>query len=95
MKTPPRALSAPVTFCMLVFVAALSGCGGGDDAAVKPGAIPVAAVAPVPTAPASTTVSGAVVKGPVSGAQVCAYTVVANARGAALGSCTTSDATGL
>ena len=98
MKTPPRALSAPVTFCMLVFVAALSGCGGGDDAAVTPGAIPVAAVAPVvpvPTAPASTTVSGAVVKGPVSGAQVCAYSVVANARGAALGSCTTSDATGL
>jgi hypothetical protein len=53
-------------------------------------------VAPVPPPPAaaSTTVSGAVVKGPVSGAQICAYTVVANARGAALGSCTTSDATG-
>ena len=98
MKTPPRALSAPVTFCMLVFVAALSGCGGGDDSGVTPGAIPVAAVAPVvpvPTAPASTTVSGAVVKGPVSGAQVCAYSVVANARGAALGNCTTADATGL
>jgi hypothetical protein len=39
-------------------------------------------------------VAGSVVKGPVAGAQVCAYTVVANGRGSALGSCTTSDAQG-
>ncbi len=42
----------------------------------------------------SGTVTGAAVKGPVAGAQVCAYTVVANGRGAALGACTTSDAAG-
>ncbi len=38
--------------------------------------------------------SGAVVKGPVSLAQICAYTVAANARGTPLGGCTTSDASG-
>lgn len=89
MKTPTRATGAAVSLCALAFAAALSGCGGGDDTA---GALPMP---PVPAAPVSTTVSGAVVKGPVAGAQVCAYTVVANVRGAALGSCTTSDATGL
>jgi|GEM_PF-2879786 len=66
---------------------ALPGCGGGDDAPAPPVASP-------PPPAVSTTVTGAVVKGPVSGAQVCAYTVVANARGTALGSCTTTDATG-
>ena len=49
---------------------------------------------PPPPPPASTTVTGAVVKGPVNGAQVCAYTVAGNGRGAALGPCTTSDALG-
>jgi hypothetical protein len=43
---------------------------------------------------ATTTLEGAVVKGPVAGAAVCAYTVVASGRGTALGSCTTSDSTG-
>ena len=43
---------------------------------------------------AVTTVTGAVVKGPVAGAQVCGYSVVANARGAALGSCVSTDANG-
>lgn len=77
---------------VLTALCALAACGGGDDSAP---AAPAAA-SPAPTAPAafSTTVTGAVVKGPVSGAQVCAYTVVANARGAALGSCTTSDTGG-
>ncbi len=85
---------------------ALAGCGGGEDGTVTPSPAPPVAPAPppaptppAPTPPAppptaSTTVGGAVVKGPVSGAQVCAYTVLANARGAALGSCTTSDSTG-
>ena len=83
MKTPSRATGAAVSLYALAFVAALSGCGGGDDTA---GTLPVppAPVAPAPAAAASTTVSGAVVKGPVSGAQRCAYTVVVNARGAAL-----------
>ena len=61
---------------------ALSGCGGGDDAAT-----------PSPTV-SSTTLSGAVVEGPVGGASVCAFTVAGAARGAALGNCVTSDATG-
>lgn len=43
---------------------------------------------------ASTTVSGSVVKGPVNGAQVCAYAVAGSARGAAVGSCTTTNANG-
>ena len=55
---------------------------------------PVPAPAPTPAPAVSTTVSGAVVKGPVAGAQVCGYTVVANGRGAGLGSCTTSNASG-
>jgi len=73
---------------ILVAAMALSACGGGDDAAPSAGngadALPAA----------STTVTGSVVKGPVAAAQVCGYTVAANARGAALGSCTTSDASG-
>jgi hypothetical protein len=80
---------------------ALTGCGGGDDAPASPAPIAgtpspaPAAPAPAPAAPApTTTVTGSVVKGPVAGAQVCAYTVVANGRGSALGSCTTSDAQG-
>ena len=85
---------------------ALTACGGGDETttavpavAAAPSPAPGPAPAPAPTPPApppavSTTVSGAVVKGPVAGAQVCAYTVVANGRGSALGSCTTSDASG-
>lgn len=64
----------------LCAVSALAACGGGDGAASAPAV--------------STTITGAVVKGPVNGARVCAYTVVANARGPALGSCTTTDASG-
>ena len=102
MDTNPRASHALRTLQALTALTALtaslvlSGCGGGDDAAA-PAAVPAPPppVAPSPPPPAvSTTVTGAVVKGPVSGAQVCAYTVVANARGTALGSCTTTDATG-
>ena len=65
----------------LVAVAALSACGGGDSAST--------------TATTGTTqLSGAVVKGPVAGASVCAYAVAATARGAALGPCTVTDGTG-
>ena len=94
MTSPLRAPGVLASWCALAFVAALSGCGGGDSPSASPA--PAAPVAPVPPLPAaaSTTVSGAVVKGPVSGAQICAYTVVANARGAALGGCTTSDTAG-
>jgi hypothetical protein len=80
--------SAPA-LAVLFATLALSACGGGDDAAAP--AVPP--VAPPPPA-VSTTITGAVVKGPVAGAQVCAYTVVANGRGSVLGSCTTSDASG-
>ena len=68
---------------------ALSACGGGDDAltTLPPAGNP-------PPATVSTTVTGAVVKGPGAAAQVCGYTVAANARGSALGSCATSDVNG-
>ena len=100
LYTTPRISHALRTLQALTAITAalaLSGCGGGDDAAapaLAPAPPPPVAPSPPPPAAASTTVTGAVVKGPVSGAQVCAYTVVANARGAALGSCTTTDASG-
>ena len=78
------------TLCALAFTAALAACGGSDD----PVAAPTPTPPPPPPAAAATTVSGAVVKGPVSGAQVCAFAVAGSARGAALGSCTTTDAGG-
>lgn len=65
----------------LATAAALTACGGGDDAVA-------------PSANASTTFSGAIVKGPVNGASVCAYAVAAKARGARLGNCATTDANG-
>jgi len=77
-----------LTVSALLATLALSACGGGDEA---PSAAAPAAPAP---APASTTVTGSVVKGPVAGAQVCGYSVVANGRGTGLGSCTTTDASG-
>jgi hypothetical protein len=88
MTTLGRTPDALTALFALAFAASLSGCGGGGDDG--------SATVPTPPPPAAftTTVSGAVVKGPVTGAQICAYTVVANARGAALGSCTTSDAAG-
>ena len=78
------------TLCALAFTTALVACGGSDD----PVAAPTPTPPPPPPAAATTTVSGAVVKGPVSGAQVCAFAVAGSARGAALGSCTTTDASG-
>lgn len=59
---------------------ALAACGGGT------------ALAPPSTG--TTTFSGAVVKGPVNGAQVCAFALAGNAQGAALGACVTTDASG-
>lgn len=65
---------------MVAGCVALGACGGGSGTSA-------------PTA-AATTVSGAVVKGPVAGAQVCAYTIIGGVRGAALGSCATTDTSG-
>ena len=73
------------TICSLT----LTACGGGDDVAVT---APPAGVPPV--AVLTTTITGSVVKGPVASASVCGYTVAANARGVALGSCVTTDASG-
>ena len=78
-----RTLSRARLALSLASLAGLMACGGSDSASTQ---------APVP--PASTTVSGAVVKGPVAGAQVCAYSVAGSSRGAALGSCGSSDAGG-
>ena len=87
----PRQPALSALFATLV----LAACGGGDEGSTA--AAPVAAApSPAPAVPpvVSTTLSGAVVKGPVAGSQVCAYRVVVNGRGAALGSCTTSDQSG-
>ena len=43
---------------------------------------------------APTNLSGQIVKGPVSGASVCAYQSTSGAKGAAIGSCVTTDASG-
>ena len=88
----PQALrTAGALFTTLTATAALLACGGdsGDSAA----SITTPAT-PGPAPALSTTVTGAVVKGPVAGAQVCGYGVVANGRGAALGACVTTDASG-
>ena len=104
-RTSPSLRTLGIWFALSA-ISTLTACGGGEDS-VPAGAV-AATPAPAPTAPTptsptpaptpapvvSTTVTGAVVKGPVSGAQVCAYRVVANGRGAALGSCTTSDTAG-
>ena len=95
MKTPSSYWWAVAATAVLV-----SACGGGDDAVVPapvvvvpPVVVPPVVVVPPPVV-VNTTVTGAVVKGPVSAAQVCGYAVAVKARGAALGSCTTSDASG-
>lgn len=72
-----------LTFLAASAVAAgLAGCGGGGSDAA-------------PTAPSAATasISGNVVKGPVSGATVTAYSIVGGTMGAALGT-TTTDAQG-
>lgn len=59
----------------------LVACGGGGDGGSTVGGT-------------STTLSGAVVKGPVDGAQVCAYALAGNTKGALLGACATTDTDG-
>ena len=66
-----------------VATALLAACGGGGTNAVSSN-----------PSVSATSISGAVVKGPVNGAQVCGYAVSGNAQGALLGSCVTSDASG-
>jgi hypothetical protein len=79
-----------LSVCAATFV--LAGCGGGDASVPTP--IAAGVPAGVPASGSSTTFTGAVVKGPVASAQVCGYSVSANARGALVGACTTSDASG-
>ena len=101
MTCLPSSLRALGVLSAALATLALTACGGNDDspAVTAPAPSPVAGtpppaspppppppMAPAPPPAVSTTVTGAVVKGPVSGAQVCAYTVVANGRGSALGS---------
>jgi hypothetical protein len=83
----PRPAAAARTLAGFATVAALAACGGGEGAGGSPPAPPPAPVV-------TTTVSGTVAKGPVANAQVCAYAVAGSARGAALGTCTTTDAGG-
>lgn len=67
----------PTAPLMVLCAALLSACGGGGDDAPPP----------------ATTLSGSVVKGPVVGANVCAYKLAATGKGEQL-ACTTSGASG-
>lgn len=79
----PKGLLRVVSLAMGLLGVALSGCGGGG------GADPVA-----PPAAAVNTVAGVASKGPLSGATLCAYAITAGVKGAAVGSCVQSSATG-
>ncbi|MEO7642746.1 MAG: hypothetical protein ABIU07_15110, partial [Ramlibacter sp.] len=59
----------------------MAGCGGGGDDS------------PAPAAATTTTVSGTVVKGPVNGANVCAFKAIATGKGDQI-KCVTTSATG-
>ena len=85
MNHPLRTTASAYAACTLAAALLLAGCGGGDSSLVL--STPAPAVQP-------TLVTGSVVKGPVAGAQVCAYAVAGTARGAALGLCVISDANG-
>lgn len=58
----------------------LSACGGGSGGG-----------SPIASTPA---ISGVASKGPLNGANVCAYTVVSGAKGALIGNCVTTDQAG-
>lgn len=58
---------------------ALGACGGGDSASSS----------------SSTVITGSVVKGPVSAASVCAYSLATGVKGAAIGACTATNAQGV
>ena len=76
-------------------VALLAACGGGSGstaAVASNGGDLVVAALPEATAP-SATLSGSIVKGPVSGSQVCVYELTASGKGKQLG-CTVSNADG-
>lgn len=75
-----RALAGGVLMSAL-----LSACGGGDSNS--------SSASSSSTTPTST-LSGIASKGPLDGAVVCAYAIVEGARGAQVGSCTTTDANG-
>lgn len=66
------------TLALAATVLALVACGGSSTA---------------PTA-GTTSISGAVVKGPVDGAQVCAFVLAGNAKGSAVGACVNTDTNG-
>lgn len=70
-------------FPAVLLGASLAGCGGGGGG--DPVAPPVVAV---------NTVSGVASKGPLSGASLCAYAITNGSKGAPIGSCVQSPATG-
>jgi hypothetical protein len=91
---PTRDLTMNRTFTRRLFTLSalsaalwLAACGGSDDDTS-------AAPAPAPPVVLATQVTGSVVKGPLAGAEVCGFAVEGSARGAALGSCVTTDAEG-
>lgn len=75
----------------VAMAAALCACGGSGDA---DSAASGAAATPPSQATQTVEIRGAVVKGPVAGAAVCAYAVASTVRGNALGNCATTAADG-
>ena len=98
-------MSAMQRCVMALSFALLAACGGGSGSSatasggdVATSAAPAATVVASgsPEVPAATPVahlSGSIVKGPVTGAQVCVYELIATGKGKQLG-CTTSRADG-
>ena len=81
MRCSPKSFVRRIaTFAAVTALLALVGCGGGSS--------------DTPGSAAITVVTGSVVKGPVGGASVCAYSVNGNARGVALGKCVVTTDTG-
>ncbi|RYF43590.1 MAG: hypothetical protein EOO25_02730, partial [Comamonadaceae bacterium] len=79
-RLPTRSLTL-LSAC-LAAAGLVAGCGGGGDDS-----------APAAATPTTTTLSGAVVKGPVNGANVCAYKAIATGKGDQL-KCVTTGSTG-
>lgn len=67
-----------------MLLACLAACGGGSETGAGPGG----------GSPSVTHVTGVVAKGPVAGATLCAYGIAGGTKGAQLGNCTTTNASG-
>ena len=72
----------------------ISACGGGGGSGGSDGSGSTSTSTSNPTPTVSNIVSGVASKGPLKGANVCAYAVTGGVQGAAIGTCATTDASG-